>query len=158
MLGRLAKSLRMLGYDVLYRSDIADSELKLLAVREGRILLTRDTEIAETRLPAQVLLVESDERGNQLKQVVRTFGLSPTDRLFTRCIVCNAVLRTVTKADVKGEVPPYVYEHRDSFKRCPECRRVYWSATHVERARAWLRGLFGVEAFEQEAPDEPHET
>lgn len=147
MLGRLAKSLRLLGYDVLYRSDVGDAELKLTALREGRIILTRDTEIAQTGLPSTVLLVDSDDRDDQLRQVVRAFDLSPTDRLFTRCIVCNTVLEEAVRTDIRDEVPPYVYETRRTFKRCPTCRRVYWSATHVERAKEWLRDLFGSEAF-----------
>ena len=83
MLGRLAKALRMLGYDAHYDSGITDSDLKLLAVREGRAVLTRDREIAETSLPLRVVLVESDHPEEQLRQIVREFGLDVEGALFT---------------------------------------------------------------------------
>lgn len=144
MLGRLAKALRMLGFDVVYRPDIADGELKMVALREKRVVLTRDHEVAETRLPVDVLFVESDHVEEQLRQTVDALGLRPSAELFTRCLVCNVAVEDAAREDVRDDVPPYVYETQRRFARCPSCGRVYWAATHVERAREWLDDVLGT--------------
>ncbi len=143
MLGRLAKSLRMLGYDVLYRAGIDDNELKRVALREKRVALTRDHEIAETRLPIRVVLVESDHLDEQLKQVVSELALSYADGLFTRCLVCNAPVEDVARSEVEDLVPPYVFETQERFARCSGCGKIYWPATHVERAKEWIERVLG---------------
>lgn len=145
MLGRLAKALRMLGYDTHYDSGIEDSELKLLAVRERRIVLTRDRQIAETGLPLRVVLVQSDRPEEQLRQVVEEFSLDTRGSLFTRCLVCNTPVEVAPREEVEGRVPPYVLSTQERFARCPSCGRIYWAATHVEAARRWLEGIFGAE-------------
>ena len=143
MLGRLAKSLRMLGCDTAYESDIDDSDLKMTALREGRVVLTRDHEIAATGLPITVVLIESDHLEEQLVEVARRFDLAPGGELFTRCLVCNVAVEDVEKADVVERVPEYVFATQERFARCPSCGRIYWAATHVERAREWLEGVLG---------------
>ena len=143
MLGRLARSLRMLGLDVSYRPDIDDNELKRAALREDRIVLTRDHEIAKTRLPIEILLIESDHIEEQLRQTAERFDLAPSERLFTRCLVCNVEVVDVPPDDVRDEVPPYVHQTQRDFARCPSCGRVYWAATHVDRAREWLERVLG---------------
>ncbi len=47
MLGRLAKWLRILGFDVLYFPKAEDRDLLEISRREGRVLLTRDTGLIE---------------------------------------------------------------------------------------------------------------
>lgn len=138
MLGRLAKKLRMLGYDVFYSAGIEDRELKRIALRERRVLLTRDHEIAETSLPVRVVLMESDDVAEQLSQVNRAFGLELGSASFTRCTECNVPVEIVDKLEIEDAVPPYVYATQDHFGRCPACGRIYWEATHVEHARQWL--------------------
>ena len=143
MLGRLARALRMLGFDTQYRPDIDDNELKMTALREGRVILTRDREVADTSLPVTVLLVESDHVEEQLLQTARAFRIAPGGRLFSRCLICNVEVEDVEKCEVRERVPDYVYETQKHFSRCPSCGRVYWAATHVEHAREWLKRVLG---------------
>jgi uncharacterized protein with PIN domain len=143
MLGRLAKSLRMLGFDVLYKPGIDDVELKRVALREGRVALTRDHEIAESSLPIRIVFIESDHLEDQLVQTVGELDLDVSGGLFTRCIVCNVPVEDVDAASVADRVPPYVLETQERFARCPGCGRVYWAATHVENAREWLSRVLG---------------
>ena len=143
MLGRLARALRMLGLDTRYRPDIDDNELKMTALREGRVILTRDHEVADTNLAVTVLLIESDHLEEQLLQTVQAFRISAGDRLFSRCLICNVRVEDVEKREVKERVPEYVYETQERFSRCPSCGRVYWAATHVEHAREWLERVLG---------------
>ena len=143
MLGRLARALRMLGFDTFYRPDIDDNELKMTALREGRVILTRDHDVADTSLPVTVLLVESDHVEEQLLQTARAFRIAPGGRLFSRCLICNVEVENVEKCEVRERVPEYVYETQKRFSRCPSCGRVYWAGTHVERAREWLERVLG---------------
>jgi uncharacterized protein with PIN domain len=143
MLGRLAKALRILGYDAHYDSRIDDSDLRLLALREGRIILTRDREIAESKLTQRVLLIESDRPEEQLRQVVRELSLETEGALFTRCLVCNVPVQDVSRGEVEARVPPYVLSTQERFARCPRCGRIYWAATHVDAARRWLDRALG---------------
>jgi len=139
MLGRLAKALRMLGYDASYRRDASDEEIRLTALREGRVVLTRDREIAATGLPIRVVLVEGDRVAGQLRHVAVVLGLDPGAVVpFSRCLLCNAPVVQVERDAVRNAVPPYVFATQRRFARCPSCGRVYWAATHVERARRWL--------------------
>jgi uncharacterized protein with PIN domain len=155
MLGRLAKSLRTLGYDTAYTPDIEDSDLKLTALREGRVLLTRDHEVAETSLPVRVVFVRSDHIEEQLVQVVDELGLEVgfdgEEGSFTRCLVCNVPVEEVERESVRGRVPPYVFDTQERFARCPSCDRVYWAATHVERAREWLDRVLGTASGPKDA-------
>jgi uncharacterized protein with PIN domain len=149
MLGRLARALRMLGLDTQYRPDIDDNELKMTALREGRVILTRDREVADTSLPVTVLLVESDHVEEQLLQTARAFRIAPGGRLFSRCLICNVEVEDVEKCEVRERVPEYVYETQERFSRCPSCGRIYWAGTHVERAREWLERVLGTRGRER---------
>jgi uncharacterized protein with PIN domain len=141
--GRLAKWLRVLGFDTLFINPIADEDLLEIARREGRIIVTKDTaflrrrEVIDGRL--RVVFVRSNDRFGQLREVIGALNLPAPDRWFSRCLACNAPLEAVAKAEVAGQVPPYVYATHNGFQRCSNCGRVYWPGTHWERMRAELQ-------------------
>lgn len=138
MLGRLAKWLRLLGYDTLYFEDISDDRLLEIAARDDRLLLTRDRRLCRRRPvnrgEVKCLLVEDDIYLNQIAQVARTLKLD-LDRP-PRCNLCNASLAPLDAAKVAERVPSYVAATQRRFEECPVCGRVYWSATHWERIGA----------------------
>lgn len=140
MLGRLAKWLRILGYDTKYVAGISDSELLSIAESEGRIILTRDTLLVRRKRCRNYFFVRSDHWREQLRQVYLEAGLT-CDSLLTICPVCNHPLRGVEKYSLKPLVPPYVFETQDKFSKCEHCLRIYWSATHVENICDELRGM-----------------
>jgi uncharacterized protein with PIN domain len=131
MLGRLAKWLKILGFDVLYFSKAEDRELVAIARREGRVLLTRDTGLIErtARRPNR-LFVRSDDWKDQVVQVLDDLGLWDEVRPNTRCLECNLLLRPLSKDRARNLVTPYVHEHASSFAICPGCDRVFWQGTH----------------------------
>jgi len=134
MLGRLAKWLRILGYDTAYFSDITDEELVHRALQEKRVILTRDTHLIKRKLARRCLLIESDQVLEQLKQVMEEFKLkAPNREMLKRCLLCNTSLSTISKERVKGRVPPYVYKTQRSFAYCSRCDRIYWRGTHIHR-------------------------
>jgi uncharacterized protein with PIN domain len=141
MLGRLAKWLRLLGLDTLYDPRLSDAALLRRAIADGRILLTRDTRLLRRRRLPPHLYVRSDDFRSQLRQVVDAFAIDPTAHRFERCACCNTVLRHADKVEVESQVPAYVSATQTTFARCPDCGRIYWPATHVERIERELRPL-----------------
>ena len=132
MLGRLAKWLRIIGYDALYVRHLSPLGLLREARRQGRIVLTRDTRVARQRDAPPFLIVRSDRFREQLREVIDALALDPYGRLLTRCVECNRLLEGADKGAVKARVPAYVWETQERFFRCPGCERVYWGATHRE--------------------------
>ncbi len=136
MLGRLARWLRLVGYDTLYDPRYGDDELVRLARAEGRILLTRDRALARRR-GVRTLFIASQCLQEQLSQVVRDLGLEG-ERAFSRCSVCNQRLESVPKSWAWGHVPPYTFATQREFRLCPACNRFYWRGTHWDRIRQVL--------------------
>jgi uncharacterized protein with PIN domain len=131
MLGRLAKWLRILGFDVVYLSKAEDSELAGIARREGRVLLTRDTGLIErTAKRPNRLFVRSDDWEDQLVQVLDTYDLWDDVHANTRCLACNLPLKPIPRERARNLVMPYVCEHASTFALCPGCNRVFWQGTH----------------------------
>ncbi len=133
MLGRLAKWLRLLGYDTAYDNTASDPELAHRARAEGRVLLTRDRELSARR-GLRTLLIQSEVLEEQVREVQDQLGPPPHPPL-SRCAVCNAVLETVSPAEVADHVPPYVLRTQVEFRRCPGCGRVYWPGSHLDGMR-----------------------
>jgi len=138
MLGRLARWLRILGYDTLYNAAWDDPYLVRLARAEGRVLLTRDTGLARRR-GVRVLLVEGEMLDEQIAHLRRVLGIAAR-AAYSRCPVCNGELRPVSKEIMRGRVPPYVFATQQVFRVCPDCGRAYWRGTHWERMREVLAG------------------
>jgi len=133
MVGKLARYLRMAGYDVLYKNTATDDEIIKKAVKTGRAVLTRDS-LMLTRKEfkngtIKYLLVRDDKLKNQLEQIRSELGLSLKPNLI-RCIECNCRLAEVKKEDVKNKVPPYVYKTQKNFMYCKKCDKYYWRGTH----------------------------
>jgi uncharacterized protein len=135
MLGRLARWLRTLGFDCAYENEIGDEELVRRAVDEQRIILSRDRGLPQDWRVAGIHLVRSEDLREQLREVLRGFGLVGSLRLFSRCNACNHALREASMREVERRVPPYVRSTRERFFECPGCGRVYWEGTHTERIR-----------------------
>lgn len=130
MLGTLAKWLRFMGYDTAYPGPLDDSALIDTAKGEGRVLLTRDKELA-ARCPGAVR-VHSDVLEEQVREVAAVLGLTLLDPL-SRCSVCNALLAPIRLEDVKDLIPEGVRSRRQEFWRCPACSKVYWRGTHWDK-------------------------
>lgn len=146
--GKLARWLRMLGYDALFINPIADDDLVEIARKEGRVVLTKDTQIPLRRLAVsgevRVVYVEGDRVREQLCHVVGVLGLDHQTHRFTRCLECNVPLVERAREDVQGQVPPYVFHTQSHFMGCPRCGRIYWPGTHWFRMRSEIDRLLGT--------------
>ena len=131
--GRLAKWLRIMGYDAILPRDYDDGELVRIALREGRIILTKDRGIAQRRVVTTgqltAVLIQHDDLKNQARQVIETLPLEGPER-FSRCIRCNQLLEEMPRELVGDQVPPYVLATQQEFMACPSCGRIYWRGTH----------------------------
>lgn len=144
MLGRLAKWLRLLGYDTAYDNAASDPELARRARSEGRVLLTRDHELAARR-GLRTLLIQSEVLEEQVREVQDALG-PPHDPALSRCSVCNVVLKTASPDKIADLVPPYVLRTQTEFRRCPGCGRVYWPGSHIQRMRSQIEKFTTEEA------------
>ena len=148
----MAKWLRIMGYDTIFAHPVEDGELVRIAQREGRILLTRDTQVAKRtdarRTGLRVILIESERLQDQLLQIVRDLNLDQLSHRFSRCIECNEILVPKAKDQVRDMVPPYVFQTQEQYMQCPRCGRIYWKGTHWARMTAELRAL-ASEGFER---------
>jgi uncharacterized protein with PIN domain len=131
MLGTLAKWLRLLGYDTLFDPELNDHQLVRIARAEGRVLLTRDQELARRR-GLRVLLVTSERLDEQVKQILADLDLEP-GHLYSRCPVCNGLLEAMDRQTARARVPAYVAQKHETFRSCPDCQRVYWRGTHWQQ-------------------------
>ncbi len=140
MLGKLAKWLKILGFDALF---MADDDDKILAVarRETRAILSRDRELIRRAKGHPALLIESTRWPDQVRQVLARFDLRGEARPFTRCLECNALLEPLSREGAARLVPPHVLEKSASFSLCPRCGRVYWAGTHHSAMDATIREL-----------------
>jgi uncharacterized protein with PIN domain len=144
MLGRLAKWLKILGFDVLFFPRADDRDLVEIARRDGRILLTRDTGLIEkTAKRPNRIFVRSDVWEDQVVQVLDELELWDDVRPNTRCIECNLQVKTLTRERARNLVTPYVYEHASSFAICPGCNRVFWQGTHYGDMERKIERLLG---------------
>jgi uncharacterized protein with PIN domain len=140
MLGKLAKWLKILGFDALFL-PADDDRILAAARREGRTLLTRDRELIRRAGRHPALLIESTTWPDQVRQVLARFDLYGEARPFTRCLECNALLEPFSRAAAAQIVPPHVLEKSSSFSLCPGCGRVYWAGTHQAEMERTIREL-----------------
>jgi uncharacterized protein with PIN domain len=145
--GKLARWLRMLGFNSLFFSGSDDSHMVKQALAEGRIILTRDTEIMKRRVinngRLNAVLIESEDPERQIQQLMASLNLMGRSRPFTICLECNQPLVERSPAEVKERVPPYVYKTQTQYMECPACRRVYWQGTHWKAMMLKLEKLAG---------------
>jgi len=143
MLGKLAKWVRVLGYDVVYLRQAGDAEIRA-KLKEGRILLTRERRAKPWHKQGKVFVVNANNPEGQLREVVLGLDLAILDHaLFSRCLQCNSVLETVSREEVREQVPEYTWQTHHQFHQCRDCGRVYWTGSHSERMRQRLDEILG---------------
>lgn len=132
-LGQLARYLRMLGFDALYRNDYQDEELARISSLENRTLLTRDRRLLMRNMVQNGYWVRHKIPRQQLVEVLKRFQLCAQVAPFKRCLRCNGLLRPVSKEAVLHRLEPLTKKYFDQFRICPECEQVYWQGSHYER-------------------------
>jgi uncharacterized protein len=143
-LGKLAKWLRILGFDSIYVPG-KPKESFLIYGKKGRFLLTRARRIQIKNPGHPLLFIDYNDPREQLQQVISDLKVDFSDiKPFSRCIRCNLSLGEISRNEVRTVVPDYVYETQVDFLKCPGCGRIYWSGTHVSATMNAIREIFGV--------------
>lgn len=142
---KLAKWLRIMGYDALLFTGEDDGKMVKAALAQNRVILTKDTQIMRRRVVTssrlKAILVENSDPKVQLRQVVDALNLDYQFRPFSLCLECNQKLVERKKEEVRDSVPPYVLRTRSQFMECVSCHRVYWQGTHWEAMSRELESL-----------------
>lgn len=132
-LGRLARLLRVLGFDVWWSSAADDQTLADISLDQQRILLTRDRGLLKRRTITHGLFVHSQHPEEQTLEVLRRLDLRRRIKPFTRCVRCNGQLAPVAKEQVIDQLEPLTRRYYDEFSQCPECGRIYWAGSHFDK-------------------------
>jgi uncharacterized protein with PIN domain len=145
--GKLAKWLRVMGYDAVLFSGEDDVRMVKVALAQGRVILTKDREVMKRRLVTsgklKAVLIEGDDVEAQLHQVVEAFNLDYHFSPFSVCLECNQHLIEKDKDAVQKLVPPYVFKTQRLYMECPSCHRIYWRGTHWQAMNRELEKLAG---------------
>jgi uncharacterized protein with PIN domain len=137
-LGRLAKYLRLCGFDTLYGMTLTDRAIINLSLAEDRIILSRDKELLQNRHVIQSYRIMSAEPVEQLKEVLIRFDLMNILHPFTRCMECNYLLADVAKIEIMDRLLPKTRDFFEVFKKCSGCGKIYWEGSHYERMKNFL--------------------
>ena len=162
MLSKLARKLRLLGYDCEWVEDEAQSGLNVFrqALKENRILITvserlindaRETKALALHVDRQIILVPPEDLPGQIRTVVKRAPIDFENRAFTRCSDCNRPLEEQSFESIASRLPPRVHEqHPDPVMRCPSCDRLFWPGTHTEHMIRDFQFWLGIELGERE--------
>jgi uncharacterized protein len=130
MLGRLAKWLRISGFDVLYSNKFSDDELVRISNSEERVLLSRDTRLLLRKAVRRFVFLESQDLQAQMQQIFRALDMNTLPTILTRCLSCNEALQDAAPEAVQDSVPSFVFKTQKAFKSCPKCGKIFWAGTH----------------------------
>jgi len=140
-LGKLANSLRLLGFDTLYRNDYDDEELARISSTENRILLTRDFGLLMRSAVTYGYFVRNIEVQQQVIEVLRRFDLFELVSPFERCLRCNGMLASVAKESIADQLPENVRTNINEFQQCQSCSQVFWQGTHYDKMQQFVKDV-----------------
>ena len=138
-LGRLARYLRMLGFDTLHEPGGSKDNVIETALRDGRIILTRDVGILKRSRVTHGYWLRHQQPLDQLREVVGALDLQTQARPFTRCMECNGLLRPIDRRQLAGRVEEAILARFETYRECPDCSRVFWKGSHFHRMLRWVR-------------------
>jgi uncharacterized protein with PIN domain len=143
--GKLARWLRLIGYDTLLFKQKDDARMIKTALGDDRVVLTKDTQFMKRRLVTngelKAMLIKQDDPKNQIQEVVKKLNLNYHSNPFSLCLECNQALIARTKEEVQSLVPPHVFEIQTQYTECPACHRIYWQGTHWQAMVKKLQDL-----------------
>ena len=142
---KLARWLRLIGYDTLLLKQKDDSQMIRTALNEDRVILTKDTQFMKRRLvkndQLKAILIRQDDPEGQIQEVVKALNLNYHYNPFSLCLECNQTLRSRGKEEVRNLVPPHVFKTQTQYMECPVCHRIYWQGTHWQAMVRKLQDL-----------------
>lgn len=138
-LGKLARLLRMLGFDALYEKNYTDTQIAEIASAEARIVLTRDVLLLKRKLIEWGYWLRSKHPKEQLLEVLHYFELQQAFRPFYRCMTCNGCIQRVEKKEIAHLLLPETNRYFEEFYRCSQCHSIYWKGSHYEKMKSFIK-------------------
>lgn len=140
-LGKLAKYLRMLGFDTIYQNDYDDNEIIQISLAERRVILTRDIGLLKVKSVILGYFIRDQKPKRQLAEVLNHFDLYKFIDSFSRCIKCNGKLETVGKEEIIKHLEPLTIKHFSKFYRCTACQSIFWEGSHFDRMSRFINTI-----------------
>lgn len=144
-LGRLARYLRMMGFDVLYKNNFTDDEIVRLSLRDKRAILTKDRGILKRNEVTHGYWIRSTKIKQQVMEVVTRFDLQNEIKYFSRCIECNELLKTISKDKIINELPVKIAKSHSEFFKCSSCNKLFWKGTHYQNMLSFIQSIKNME-------------
>jgi len=144
-LGRLARYLRMLGFDVLYKNNFDDDEIVKISLDKKRTILTKNRRLLKRNDVTHSYWVRGDKIKEQVVEIINRFDLKKLIKEFTRCTECNSILKSISKSEIINKLPPKVSDSQKSFSICPSCKKLYWKGTHHQRMLSFIKAIKNIE-------------
>lgn len=133
--GKLARLLRMSGFNTSYDQQRDDAELASIAEIEKRILLSKDKGLLSRKKVEFGRYIRTSDPKNQLKEVIDLLDLRKEIRPFSRCMECNGILKPVMKRDIVNKLKPLTKKYYSIFSICASCGKIYWPGSHHEKMK-----------------------
>jgi len=130
MLGKLARWLRILGYDAFYDPSVTLNQLIEMSKSSNVVFLSRRKSLPDGLHLQNMCYIPSEKIEEQIRFVIKQFNLDTRMNLFTRCLHCNAEVISIDKSLAKGKVPEKSFEGYENFSQCPNCKKIYWKGGH----------------------------
>ena len=140
-LGKLARHLRLLGFDTLYQKDYADKEIVETAAKNKRVVLTRDIGLLKHKKIQYGYWVRATNPKKQIREIVRRFSLAFKCRPFHRCLECNGKIKRIAKKKILKRLPMRTRDYYQWFYICRDCHKIYWRGSHYEELNDFILGL-----------------
>ncbi len=140
-LGKLARALRMFGFDAYYENSLDDKTIAAITAAEDRIVLTRNVGLLKHKAIRRGYWLRSQQPPEQLTEVIIYFNLIGSFRPFTRCMACNGLIEPVLKKDIDAGLLPKTRLYFNQFFRCLVCQRIYWQGSHYDRMQQFVQQL-----------------
>ncbi len=155
-LGKLARYLRLFGFDTLYDNDSDPESLIEASVQQGRVLLTRSTRLLNNNAITRGILVREIDPRMQLKAIFQRLDLYAEVCPFSRCLCCNGVIEPISKNEVARRLPSRVRASYQVFSLCSSCHRIYWKGTHFKRMGRFVEDVLGTNSYQACQDSSPH--
>jgi uncharacterized protein with PIN domain len=138
-LWKLARRLRLLGFNTYFNAQWDDARLADISQKEGLILLTRDRGLLIRKKVTRGVYIHSTDPEKQVKELLQRLNLHKRIAPFTRCLLCNGLLEPVEvdstffNERLKSQIPPKVLEWTQEYHFCTSCQKVFWKGSHYEK-------------------------
>jgi uncharacterized protein with PIN domain len=140
-LGKLAKYIRMLGFDTIYENNFTDEFIIDKSIAENRIILTRDIGILKNGKTKHGYWLRSQEPRQQIGEIIKKYNLFSYIKPFTRCIKCNGLLVSINKNENADQLEPLTSKYYNEFYECENCKSIFWKGSHYERMQNFIENL-----------------